>query len=374
MSSFDEFPVHQTAELIRHAATSDRNFYDRYYFNCGPRDGRVFLVFGMGQYPNLGVQDMFAVARCDDRHTVVRASRPLTDRADLSVGPFSIEVVEPLRRLRLRLAASDHPLSFDLTWTGSSPAFEEARHQWRSHGRMMIDTSRFAQTGKWEGTLTVGDETFTAEPSSWWGTRDRSWGVRPIGEPEPAGIQGMGLVEDGFLWNYATMQFDNHTVLAILQERSDGSRDLSDAVRVWHEPELPIEHLGKPVHHHELRPGTRVVARSAFTFSESDLKITVEPLVDVFLQVGTGYGLDPDWRHGMYQGPDIVVQGVDLDMKAEPDKFWGLVDCASRFTYDGQVGFGLHEYGFWGPFPQYGLKDLLDGAPGDGDGDPVASR
>ena len=366
VSLFDEFPVHQTADVVRHVATSDRNFYDRYYFNCGPRDGRLFLIFGMGQYPNLGVQDMFAVARCGQRHTVVRASRPLGDRADLTVGPFSIDVVEPLRRLRCRLEATDHPLSFDLEWTGSGPAFEEARHQWRSHGRVMIDTSRFAQTGRWSGRVVVGDDAFDVDPAEWFGTRDRSWGVRPIGEPEPAGIQGLGLVEGGFLWNYAVAQFDDHTVLAICQERSDGSRDLSSAVRVWHDESRPIEDLGQPLHDHVLTPGTRVVERSTFTFSESDVALAVEPACDVFLQVGTGYGLDPDWRHGMYQGPDVVVQGVDVDMAAEPDRFWGLVDSASRFSYDGRTGFGLHEYGLWGPFPRYGLRDLLDGAPARG--------
>ena len=41
--------------------TSDRNFYDRYYFNCHPCSDELFLVMGMGQYPNLGVQDAFAL-------------------------------------------------------------------------------------------------------------------------------------------------------------------------------------------------------------------------------------------------------------------------------------------------------------------------
>ena len=36
-----------------------------------------------------------------DDHHVVRASKPLTDRADISVGPVRIEVVEPLRKLRV---------------------------------------------------------------------------------------------------------------------------------------------------------------------------------------------------------------------------------------------------------------------------------
>ena len=61
LSSWDDFPVHQTAEPIRNVATSDRNFYDRYYFNLHGSSDELFMVMGLGQYPNLGVQDAFAV-------------------------------------------------------------------------------------------------------------------------------------------------------------------------------------------------------------------------------------------------------------------------------------------------------------------------
>jgi hypothetical protein len=45
----------------------------------------------------------------------------------------------------------------------------------------------------------------------------------------------------------------------------------------------------------------------------------------VHLMVGTGYGLEPDWRHGMYQGPDPVVQGVGYDLSRPEDaaRMWG---------------------------------------------------
>ena len=33
LSPLDDYPIHQIAEPIRHVGTSDRNFYDRYYFN-----------------------------------------------------------------------------------------------------------------------------------------------------------------------------------------------------------------------------------------------------------------------------------------------------------------------------------------------------
>ena len=87
LSQFDDYPVHQIAEPIRHVGTSDRNFYDRYYFNVHGSNDDLFAVIGMGQYPNLGVTDAFVTVVCDGMHRVVRASRALGDnRMDTTIG------------------------------------------------------------------------------------------------------------------------------------------------------------------------------------------------------------------------------------------------------------------------------------------------
>ena len=89
LSPMDDYPLHQVAETMRNAGTSDRNFYDRYYFNMHSSSDELFMVMGMGQYPNLGVQDAFAVVRRGNKHHVVRSSRELgADRMDTSVGPL----------------------------------------------------------------------------------------------------------------------------------------------------------------------------------------------------------------------------------------------------------------------------------------------
>ena len=41
---------------------------------------------------------------------------------------------------------------------------------------------------------------------------------------------------------------------------------------------------------------------------------------------------------------------------------FGLVDHAARFQYGDQVGFGLHEHGFFGAFEHYGMNDGASGA------------
>ncbi len=77
LSRLDEYLTHQFPEPVDTVYTPDRNFYDRYYFNLhGPGD-ELFLVTGLGQYPNLGVTDAFVTVAHDDVQTTVRASREL---------------------------------------------------------------------------------------------------------------------------------------------------------------------------------------------------------------------------------------------------------------------------------------------------------
>ena len=54
VTSWDDYPVHQSSNWIAHSATSDRNFYDRYYFNAFDTGGEWIAIMGLGQYPNLG--------------------------------------------------------------------------------------------------------------------------------------------------------------------------------------------------------------------------------------------------------------------------------------------------------------------------------
>ena len=94
ISPMDEYLAHQTSETFDFVATSDRNFYDRYYFNCHASSDEIFLVTGIGQYSNPGVTDAFVCVSYGDQQYTVRASRdPGADRMDTQVGPFRIEVV-----------------------------------------------------------------------------------------------------------------------------------------------------------------------------------------------------------------------------------------------------------------------------------------
>jgi hypothetical protein len=181
-----------------------------------------------------------------------------------------------------------------------------------------------------------------------------------VGEPEPQGIRTTGQMQ-GF-WNYVPMQFDDHAILYMVNEHDDGTRVLEESVRIWSDPDRPPEPLGRPEHDAVLTPGSRRIESSTLSFPAAPggaFTVAVEPLLDCWLLLGTGYGLEEDWRHGMWQGPE-VVQGVDLDYARDAARLFGLVDQVARFTQsggvaDGAVGHGLHEFFFVDTFSRYGL-------------------
>jgi len=373
VSQGDEYPLHQTADWMRHVASSDRNFYDRNYFNLHGSSDEVMAIFGMGQYPNLGVTDAFLTvshinAEGVDEHHIIRASRPLTDRMDMSVGPLRIEIIEPLKSIRIVCESNEHDIAVDATWTGLIPAHQEPGQFIRREGRVLFDTQRFAQLGSWTGELHAGGRDYTLTPDVWGGSRDRSWGVRPVGESGPKGIFE-GVRSMAGMWNYMPMMFEDHAVLYMNNEEPNGLRPLEEGVRIWSDPDRPVDILGRPEHAHVFTPGTRMLESSVISFPSAGIDIACAPLRPNFVAMGTGYGLEPDWGHGYYQGPELVVQAQRTSRQemAGIGQFV-LVDHVARFSYTDEqgaerVGHGLYEHGFFGPFPHYGLHDRADVAP-----------
>ncbi|MEZ5210691.1 hypothetical protein [Gordonia sp. (in: high G+C Gram-positive bacteria)] len=379
----DDHPVHQVAEPIRNVGTSDRNFYDRYYFNCHPRLSSdpsrssdvetPWFIFGLGVYPNLGVTDCFVVVRRGDDHIVVRGSRALgADRDDLRVGPFRTEVVEGLARLRISLEPGHGDVSFDLEFTADAPAALEPRHFQRQLERVTFDTQRFVQTGDWTGSITVDGTRYDVTPEEWRGNRDRSWGVRPVGEAEPPGRRAASSDDASFFWIYAVMRFDDFAVVSIVQEKRDGERVMDDARVIWADESRGVQWLGRVEHDVTFHPGGREPASATLRFikpSGATTTVTAEPKLANYLGFGTGYGLEQDWRHGMWQG-DEKVEALRLKVsEIDPTmKLFCPVDHLASFTLtdaDGTVhtGEGLFEFAVIGPHDQYGFRDYVDVAP-----------
>lgn len=363
-SPLDELPVHQAPLSMARVATSDRNFYDRCYLNAHDRTGEVFLVGGVGVYPNLGVRDGYVTVRAGDVQHTLRASDALDERTtEQAVGPFRVDVLEPLERLRF--SCQSDQISFDLTWAGSFPAVLEQPHLMMGATRPTLDAQRFAQVGTWEGQIRLPDRTLAVTPDVWLGTRDRSWGIRPVGDADPAG-RAADEPFTGFWWLYVPIRFDDFMLVVILQENPDGFRTLNDAVRVW--PDGRVEQLGWPRVEIDYRSGTRHPEGARLHLTDADgkaLLVEVETLGFVALHVGSGYGGDPEWSHGQWRGRGWTSYSTydytDPDIVGRVP--WGVSDHVARATCDGQVGYGLFEHATVGRHDPTGFADLMSVAP-----------
>ncbi|HXX91331.1 MAG TPA: hypothetical protein VEI83_14020 [Acidimicrobiales bacterium] len=361
----DEFPVHQAPLSMRHVVTSDRNTYDRCYLNAHDRTGEVFVVTGLGVYPNLGVIDAYATVARGRNQVTLRMSDALgDDRMDQQVGPYRVEVIEPLQRIRIVCDGDEHGIGLDLTWTGSFPVVEEPAHVMRQSERIILDALRFAQVGTWEGVVRVDGDEIAVSDDRWVGTRDRSWGIRPVGEAEPAGRAGAEPdPQFGFWWTYVPLRFDDYAVVIIAQEDGNGTRTLNEAVRVFPagSDRLP-QQLGWPEFEIRYRPGTRH-PESAVVHCRPrggpDLDIEIDMLGFVALNCGPGYGGDPDWSHGQWRGPGWAERvSIDLEDPAVAGRIpFGVVDHVARARCEGAEGWGMFEHGTFGLHLPSGFTD-----------------
>lgn len=274
--ALDEYPIHQAPLSMKHVVSGDRNAYDRCIFHVFDHAGRAVLILGLGVYPNAGVIDAYATLRVGDELLAVRASDALgDDRMNLSVGPLSITVDVPLKQLTLRCAADPadpHGLSYDITWTAEFPAVWEPHHVQRRGDRLMLEGRRFVQAGQVTGTIRAKGEEFTLTPGEWTGTRDRSWGVRPI-PGEEGGRAAEEHRPEGFHWLWIPVRFEDRFVMVIAQEDADGHRTLNEAVQVF--PDGSGRHdvqLGWPHTEIRYRPGSRHPERAVVHLTDPSRK------------------------------------------------------------------------------------------------------
>ena len=136
------------------------------------------------------------------------------------------------------------------------------------------------------------------------------------------------------------MQFDDHAIMYICHERDDGERPLVQGERVWVDPADAHRGAGP-------RPSTSTTSSRARASSTARScasprpasRSRAGPLLANFVSIGTGYGIDADWRHGMYHGPEPVTQGLVLSVEEMQGLAqYGIVDHVAEFSYDGHVG------------------------------------
>ncbi|MEZ5279614.1 MAG: hypothetical protein R2770_04005 [Acidimicrobiales bacterium] len=369
LNKFDDYPIHQTPEPIAHPADSDRNFYDRTWFNGYSADGGQYFGIGMAIYPYRGVLDcaFSTVERGGRQHAYIASRSAPQERTDMQVGPFRIEIIEPLRRSRVILDDNETGLACDLTFSARTSAIQENRQTLWSGVRRIMDATRMDVFGRWTGTVKTPDGEF--EVDDWYGTKDRSWGVRGVGEPEGGKPSG-GRV---FFFLWAPLFWDDHVSHAIFFDGRRGealAREGLIAPLYDSEHDIPstlddpAERMATALHRVEYHQGTRLASSAEIDLlglDGSKRTISLEPLLR-FQMKGLGYN-HPTWKQGMYHGEFAthheVYEPDQLDLLA-PENIH--VQQVVRATDGERSGIGVLEQIVIGPYEPAGFKGALDGA------------
>ncbi|MFO7963420.1 MAG: hypothetical protein R6U50_05815 [Desulfobacterales bacterium] len=355
----DDYPIHQLPEPIA-TAGSDRNFYDRYFFNGYSLDDHAFLALALGVYPHLNIMDSSFTVISDGIQHNLRTSRHLgMERMDTTVGPITVKVLEPLKKLQIIIDENDYGIHADLTFTARAKALEEPRYTYRIGPRVIMDSTRMTQNGCYSGWIRIKDKQLDVSPEKWFGTRDRSWGVRPVGVQDPQPPAPAVLPQ--FYWLWAPVNFENCVTLFSVNEDADG--------HAWHSNGLiaplgdaPPEFMDRVDARVRFKSGTRHAESAEITFltpRDETIVTTVKPLFHFYMS-GIGYG-HPEWGHGMNKGELATAYDfLELSAVDESDPINLHIQAVSEFQMGEKTGRGVLEQLIIGPHAPSGFKDILD--------------
>jgi hypothetical protein len=367
LTRFDDYPIHQVPLPVAHPGTSDRNFYDRYFFNGYLPESEVFFGAAMGLYPNRRVIDAaFSIVHNGRQKNLYASGRAPFERSSTTVGPITVEVVKPMEQLRVIVESSDG-LEADLLFNARTVAVEEARQTMSVDNVAFVDMTRMTQAGSWSGWVSVDGTRIEIDPSITWGTRDRSWGIRPIGEP--AGGAPASTPPQLF-WLWGPANFADEAVFVACFDNAEGTKDYQHSVTTpirshADDPVLDPGGIGTLYRDVDIKidwePGTRRARRALLTLSPHGKGPPRSVSYDVmfpFQMAGLGYG-HPTRRHGAWQGELSLHSDEWLLANIDPTAAHNIhVQNFCRVTLDGKVGWGVLEQLAIGPHVS-GLTGIL---------------
>ncbi len=346
----DDYPLHQSALPLAHVMDGHPNAYDRYFFNGFAED--FYFAVALGLYPNRGVIDgAFSVVVGGKQYSVF-ASDALTGRPT-EVGPIRVEIVEPLSVNRLVVDAPEQGLRAELVYTRSTATIEEPRQTMHDANRLFMDVTRATQLGTWSGWIETPAGRMSA--TGLMGTKDRSWGVRPVGEPLP-GAPTNRVPQIAFFWAPFSVGGEGRHYMTF---RDGDGGVLSESGGV-----LPIDgssarHVGGDLTI-EWEPGTRRARLATVKVGTERYQLT--PLLRFHMR-GVGYG-HPTYAHGRWHGGPVVDgETLVIDEVSPADYFSLHIQHVVRVEGSTGSGLGVLEQLLVGPFAPGGFTDLLDGAP-----------
>lgn len=358
----DDFPIHQLPVPISEVGT-ERNFYDRYFFNGYNNDGEIFFAIAMCVYPNLNLIDgSFVLVAGGIQHNF-RYSRVLgQERMNTEVGALKVEVIEPLKKIKITIDDKKYDISASLEFEGRFEPVQEPRMTLMNGPKVSMDSTRLTQHGRWTGNINFKETSVDVKPEEFFGTRDRSWGIRPVGSPDAQPVPPIKLPQ--FYWLWAPANFEEFSSHVYFVDNESGESTHSHSV-LQMSSEQQTEVLGTPQKIITYEKNSRRVLKAEFYSQKDDgseVRVIIEPKYRMFM-CGLGY-MHPEWGHGMYRGDNESMYD-SYDLSEDPhDPPFLHVQAISDFTVSmhGQTtkGTGVLEELLIGKHKPSGFEGLLD--------------
>lgn len=287
LTKADDYPIHQTPEPIAFSGT-DRNFYDRFFFNGYTKDGDVFFACAFGVYPHINIMDGAFSVIVDGVQRNLHVSRWLNmERMDTFVGPLAIDIVEPLKVIRIRVSENEHGITADLTFRGRTAPIKEPRFTRRVGPRTLMDLTRMTQNGTWEGWIDVKGKRVEVSADKYMGTRDRSWGVRGIGAQDAQPM--VPAMPFQFYWLWAPLNFEDRITLYHVNEDDEGEAWNQAGVMALTDGTEP-EHIDRARSEIKVKSGSRHAKEATIFFEHSKNRgqttIKLTPKFQFYMMVG----------------------------------------------------------------------------------------
>lgn len=304
----------------------EARFFDRFMFNMHPADSNApSVITGFGHYPGRNVADGYAIVSLPQEQRNVRFSTELTATEGDGAGPLRFECLEPNKAWHLTLGPNPTGMEYDVVWRARTPYWLDVVEV-ENDGDTPTNFEHLVQSGRYEGTLTIDGETRSV--NGWYGQRDRSRGVRTM-----SGGQGLHI------WYQA--QFADRSVGFLLVETRTGERMLLDGAVMPEEG--PLDDI-VDVRHNLVFNELDLVSGTIEVTTESGQVYTIEADASAGggYMAGAGYG----GHHGKVRGRDYMEHDVyPFDGSVNQRTVdTSLTDRLTRFTWDGNVGYGIFEF------------------------------
>ena len=359
--------------------TSDKHWNDGHYICLCDMDGDVSLVSTVRLYQNTNVLDGFVCIRHEGMQHNIRVSRQLRPDFEYRVGPLRVELLEPMKSIRLVLEPNEYGIACDIVCHTVGRPYHGPLSTNRIDGWLLMERMTYEVAGRAEGWIEVAGKRFELTPERSGVFRNHSWGVlRGRGGPPMHASPQPRVERPTGLRNWVLYTMPDHAGFYEFIEDADGEKWSGAIANVdgsWNKMTGEILHEDRKVlvtgvdHDLTFYDGSSRISGGSIAIHDSEgvtREFEIEDMGWVYCH-GGGYfgGFNDRLGQGAYRG-EYHEEGevwdcthptkiVDSDGNEVDDFPTVLAESFVLLKSGDQVGSAHFECAAFGPVPKYGL-------------------